>query len=237
MILRILFGLIASLGLLMALGTVLARNLVHAALFLVGFFFLVACQFVLLEAEFIAAMQVLVYIGAVAILLLFGIMLTRNIQGDETTTGTRRGGRLLAALGGAGVFAVLAVGIGATAGHAQLDAWTAVKGRTPIAGLPPGRARAITDQGRSVGVELMTRYAVPFEVAGLMLTAALVGAVALARREGDDDDRPRMGAIATVPAGMTDGDGAGGEAGGHANGNGRHAPRVEHPTTPASAPR
>ena len=65
----------------------LARNLVHAALFLVGFFFLVACQFVLLEAEFLAAIQVLVYIGAVAILLMFGIMLTRNIQGDETTGG------------------------------------------------------------------------------------------------------------------------------------------------------
>ena len=239
MILRILFGLIASLGLLMALGTVLARNLVHAALFLVGFFFLVACQFVLLEAEFIAAMQVLVYIGAVAILLLFGIMLTRNIQGDETTTGARRGWKLPAALAGAGVFAVLAVGIGSTAGPSQLDPWTAIKGRTPIADLPPGRARAITDQGRVVGIELMTRYAVPFEVAGLMLTAALVGAVALARRDGDDDDRPRMGAIATVPAGMTDGDGAGGEAPGHGNGNGngRHASRVEPPSTPASAPR
>ncbi len=84
---RVVFGIIASLGILMALGTVLARNLVHAALFLVAFFFLVACQFVLLEAEFMAAMQVLVYIGAVAILLMFGIMLTRNIQGDETTGG------------------------------------------------------------------------------------------------------------------------------------------------------
>ena len=87
-LIRILFrhhrGARASLA---ALGTVLARNLVHAALFLVAFFFLVACQFVLLEAEFLAAMQVLVYIGAVAILLMFGIMLTRNIQGDETTGG------------------------------------------------------------------------------------------------------------------------------------------------------
>src|ERR687886_33306 len=85
-LIRILFGLISLLGLGAALGTVLARNLVHAALFLVGFFFLVACQFVLLEAEFLAAMQVLVYIGAVAILMMFGIMLTRNVQGDETTT-------------------------------------------------------------------------------------------------------------------------------------------------------
>src|SRR3954447_25599870 len=90
-LIRIVFGLVASLGLLTALGTVLARNLVHAALFLVGFFFLVACTFILLEAEFLAAMQVLVYIGAVAILMLFGIMLTRNIQGDETTGGSLLG--------------------------------------------------------------------------------------------------------------------------------------------------
>ena len=82
---QFLFLVIAALGLLTALGTVLARNLVHAALFLVAFFFTVACQFVLLEAEFLAALQVLVYIGAVAIILMFGIMLTRNIQGDDTT--------------------------------------------------------------------------------------------------------------------------------------------------------
>ena len=237
MILRTIFGIVASLGLLMALGTVLARNLVHAALFLVGFFFLVACQFVLLESEFMAAMQVLVYIGAVAILLLFGIMLTRNIQGDETTTVTHWARKFPAFLCGAGIFALLAVGIGATAGPGQPDAWTAVKGRVPIRDLPAPRARAITDQGRAVGVELMTRYAVPFEVAGLMLTAALVGAVALARRDGGGDDRPRMGAIATVPAGMTDGDGAGGDGRVNGTGNGHHSPRAGHPTTPASAPR
>ncbi len=80
-----LFLILATLGIGAALGTVLARNLVHAALYLVAFFFLVACQFVLLEAEFLAAVQVLVYIGAVAILLVFGIMLTRNVRGDETT--------------------------------------------------------------------------------------------------------------------------------------------------------
>ncbi len=88
---QFLFLVIAALGLLAALGTVLARNLVHAALFLVAFFFTIACQFVLLEAEFLAALQVLVYIGAVAIILMFGIMLTRNIQGDDTTIVTAPG--------------------------------------------------------------------------------------------------------------------------------------------------
>src|SRR6478672_242122 len=102
---QILFLFIAGLGILAALGTVLARNLVHTALFLVAFFFTIACQFVLLEAEFLAAIQVLIYIGAVAILLLFGIMLTRNIQGDETTT-VRWPARIAGSVVGLGVLAI-----------------------------------------------------------------------------------------------------------------------------------
>ena len=85
-VMQFVFMIIAAIGLAAALGTVLARNLVHAALFLIAFFFTIACQFVLLEAEFLAALQVLVYIGAVAIILMFGIMLTRNIQGDDPTS-------------------------------------------------------------------------------------------------------------------------------------------------------
>src|SRR5271170_1087093 len=105
-----LFILISTLGILMALGTVLARNLVHAALFLVAFFFTIACQFVLLEAEFMAAMQVLVYIGAVAIILMFGIMLTRNVQGDEPSS-TPSAWLVPGLVAGLGVFLVLAFGI------------------------------------------------------------------------------------------------------------------------------
>ena len=58
--------------------------------------------------------------------------------------------------------------------------------------------------GKAVGDEMLTRYVVPFEVAGLLLTAALVGAIALAHREGDDHS-PRLGAIETVTAGTTEG--------------------------------
>src|SRR6516162_1472377 len=109
-VMQILFVIIAGLGLAAALGTVLARNLVHAALFLVAFFFTIACQFVLLEAEFLAAIQVLVYIGAVAILLMFGIMLTRNVQGDDTTS--VRGPMILPGLiATVGLFFVLVFGV------------------------------------------------------------------------------------------------------------------------------
>src|SRR4051812_18984207 len=163
---------IAALGLLAALGTVLARNLVHAALHLVAFFFIIACQFVLLEAEFLAAIQVLVYIGAVAILLMFGIMLTRNIQGDDTTS-VPRGWIVPGLLAALGLFFVLAFGINDHVGLKGRGDWAALVRRPPAsaptrAGDPSSaRTPAINDMGRVVGEQLVRRYAVPFEVAGV----------------------------------------------------------------------
>lgn len=193
-----LFVIISVLGLLAALGTVLARNLVHAALYLVAFFFIVACQFVLLEAEFLAAVQVLVYIGAVAILMMFGIMLTRNVQGDDTTTVARGAWTLPALIAGLGLFLMLAFGINGQVGLRGRVPWKAAESRPPVRkveeGEPvPPRTAAVNDMGRTVGRELVTRFVVPFEVAGLLLTAALVGAVVVAYREGDDAESPRRG--------------------------------------------
>lgn len=200
-----LFLVISALGLLAALGTILARNLVHAALYLVAFFFIVACQFVLLEAEFLAAIQVLIYIGAVAILLMFGIMLTRNVQGDETTT-VVGAWKLPALVAGLGLFAVLTIGINNHVGIKGQTRWIASTNRpsiVPAKGQPASpRAVAINNMGKAVGDEMLTRFAVPFEVAGLLLTAALVGAIALAHREGDDES-PRLGARKTMSTGAT----------------------------------
>jgi NADH-quinone oxidoreductase subunit J len=212
-----LFVIISVLGLLAALGTVLARNLVHAALHLVAFFFVVACQFVLLEAEFLAAVQVLVYIGAVAILMMFGIMLTRRVQGDDTTTVARGVWTVPALIAGLALFLVLVFGINGQVGLKGAAPWKAAESRPPLPkarprqSLPP-RAAAVNDMGRTVGRELVTRFAVPFEVAGLLLTAALVGAVVVAFREGDDAESPRRGRPATWSADGGDG---------HAAGNGR----------------
>src|SRR5262249_19856928 len=146
------FFLISTLGLLAALGTVLARNLVHAALFLVAFFFAIACQFVLLEAEFLAVIQVLIYIGAVAILILFGIMLTRNIQGDETTT-VGWLSRIAGAIVGLGVLAALVVGIGEQKGLGNAPSWAQAAERPslsvdPETGQGSPRANAIHNMGR-----------------------------------------------------------------------------------------
>ena len=203
--LPVLFLIIATLGVLASLGVVLARNLVHAGLYLVAFFFLVACLFVLLEAEFMAAIQVLIYIGAVAILLMFGIMLTRNIQGDDTTIA--RGAALIpATIVGVGLIFVLCLGISDHKGTKARPAWSSIQSRTPPVDAPNepgyGRTVAINDMGKAVGIEMMTRFLVPFEVAGLLLTAALVGAITLARN--DRNDSPvRTGAIATVDAGSS----------------------------------
>jgi NADH-quinone oxidoreductase subunit J len=189
---RVLFLGIASLGLLAALGTVLARNLVHAALFLVAFFFCIACQFILLEVEFLAAIEVLVYIGAVAILILFGIMLTRNIQGDETTSGgwARRVPGLIAAVA---VLAVLVAGIRGEKGLGRRPAWTAMTARPPIAAAPKGEGDVLLGMTPLLGRELMSRYLVAFELTGLLLTAAVVGAIAVAYRELPEEAAPRGG--------------------------------------------
>ncbi|MDB5352426.1 MAG: NADH:ubiquinone oxidoreductase subunit 6 [Planctomycetota bacterium] len=222
-LIRIVFGLISSLGILMALGTVLARNLVHAALFLVAFFFIIACQFVLLEAEFMAAMQVLVYIGAVAIILMFGIMLTRNIQGDETTGGhwVRK---VPAAVVAVALLAILIAGIVEEKPVAGRDAWSSIQVRPePISknGRDPGvdgRSIAIADMSRSVGNEMLQRFMIPFEVAGLLLTAALIGAIALAQSD-EKEDYPRLGASVDVRGGTTLDPAAGGGVKTHNNGS------------------
>jgi NADH-quinone oxidoreductase subunit J len=195
-LLRGFFIAISVLGLSAALATVLARNLVRAALALVGFFFTIACLFLLLEAEFLAAVQILVYIGAVSVLILFGIMLTRNVQGDETTR-SKLGTRILAGIGATGVLVMLVLAIQSDTSHAGRPAWTAITVRPePPAGAPD--PRALNDMTRTIGVELLTRYVLAFEMAGLLLTAAVVGAVALAMHEPEDEAGPK--ALATGAA-------------------------------------
>jgi NADH-quinone oxidoreductase subunit J len=213
------------LGLATALGTILARNLVRAALYLIAFFFTVACQFVLLEADFLAALQVLVYIGAVAIILMFGIMLTRNIQGDDPASSPSPW-RLPGLVAGLAVFVVLAYGIGSQKGIGSQYSWAATEKRPAIdRGAGPEvspRSRAVNDMARVVGHELTTRYLIAFEVAGLLLTAALVGAIAIAHREEPEPAPPATGRRRTREP-------AAGPAG---NGDGRAS---VHPAAPPAA--
>src|SRR6185437_10583037 len=118
---------------------------------------IIACQFVLLEAEFLAAIQVLVYIGAVAILMMFAIMLTRNVQGDDTTT-VPSGWRLPAVVVGLGLFAVLLFGINGHVGIKGRPPWSKLTARPvfpSVAGQPESpRAAAINNMGKAVGDEM-----------------------------------------------------------------------------------
>ena len=205
---QIMFIVIAALGLAAALGTILARNLVHAALFLIAFFFTIACQFVLLEAEFLAALQVLVYIGAVAIILMFGIMLTRNVQGDDTTSAPSAW-QMPGLIVGLGLFAVLGFGISFQRGGPGGMTWSLTDQRPSIVAAPgqapSPRAEAINNMAAVVGKELLTRYVIGFEVAGLLLTAALVGAIALAHREEPEPGSRRPAGLAEEPTTGADG--------------------------------
>jgi NADH-quinone oxidoreductase subunit J len=153
---------------------------------------------------------VLVYIGAVAILLMFGIMLTRNIQGDDPTQ-TPSAWRLPGLAAGLGVFLVLAYGIAFQKGVGTQYSWTATEARPSIAQVggraDSPRAQAVNNMAKVVGEQLTTRYVIAFEVAGLLLTVALVGAIAIAHREEEEPSPPRgtgrstRGAVVPAPTG------------------------------------
>ena len=119
--------------------------------------------FILLGAEFLAAAQVLIYVGAIAILIIFAIMLTRNIAARDLKHVNEHA---LTALFACAVFAVFAVVM-----IRQTAVWQAAKEALPV------------DNVLTIGKLLMTEYMLPFEVISVLLLAALIGAVVLARGE------------------------------------------------------
>ncbi|MBN1310057.1 MAG: NADH-quinone oxidoreductase subunit J [Anaerolineae bacterium] len=145
-----------------SLGVVTNRNLFHAALYLVLALFGVAGLFVLLEAPFLAAVQVLVYVGAIAVLITITIMVTRRIMG--VTESVNRQWPLAA-----GVSAIMAI----TLGFVVLDRFA---GKLPVAAVPG-------DNIVRLGEALVNydAYLVPFEVASVLLLAAMIGAIVVAR--------------------------------------------------------
>ena len=149
-----------------AIGVVRTRNVVHAALYLVVVLAGVAAQYILLGAEFVAWVQVLIYIGAVVILFLFGIMLTRApMGGDSELDNDQRFPAAVAAIFLLGVLVTLLV-----------DAFGRQKIKLDDAVLATGKTA-------TVGDAIFRQYVVPFEVVSMLLLAALVGAVVIARRD------------------------------------------------------
>lgn len=161
---QIIFILVALFTLGSGFMVVTTRNLVHAALWLVSTLFGVAVTFALLSASFLAVVQVVVYIGAIAILFIFAVMLTRKDmrdQGPQTNSGWWASA-LIAILVFAGLFFLL-------------QGWDGVS--STASEIPAG-----FDAISELGTALVSpdAYVLPFEVASVLLVAALVGAVYVA---------------------------------------------------------
>ena len=156
------FYLLAGLALAGAAGVALSRNIVYSALSLMASFLGVAGLYVLLDADFVAGVQVLIYVGGVLVLTLFAVMLTHHIA--DMRVSNRSVAAPIALIIVAGTFSVL----------------TATLLRAPWHHEAQGAAVKSTE---AIGNLLLSRYLFPFELASLVLLAVLVGAVVLSRKE------------------------------------------------------
>ncbi len=159
----VLFYIAGALALGGAVGVVGTRNIVHAALFLLAALMGVAGVYLLVFAEFLALVQVLIYGGAIVIVILFALMLTRL---QEFRGAMENPQWPLAALAALALFGVIAAAI-----------------------IRTGEPKATERFGPSIqdiGQSLFTRWAIPFEVASVLLLVALIGAIVIAREGGRD---------------------------------------------------
>jgi NAD(P)H-quinone oxidoreductase subunit 6 len=165
------FGILVAMTIGGALGVVLLENIVYSA-FLLGIVFVsIAGLYILLNAGFVAAAQVLVYVGAVNVLILFGIMLVNKRQPFDPMKGAWLG-RVVTGGVCAGLFALLTVSVLNTP-------WVL---STEVA----AGDMAIVE----IGKHFFTDYLLPFELASVLLLIALIGAIVLARREFIPDVAP-----------------------------------------------
>lgn len=165
----ILFYLFAFVSVICALGVLVMKNPIHCALMLVGTFFCLGAVYVMLNAEFVAVIQVLVYAGAIMVLFLFVLMLLAS--GDQTQFAVKwDAGKILAVAVTIGIFFQIA--------SVFLDSEMTLgpKGDYPIETVE--EIGSITLIGRL----LFTEYVLPFEIISILLLVAVIGAVVIAKR-------------------------------------------------------
>ena len=170
---QVVFVLLSAIAVVSALLVVTTSHLVHAALWLVVTLGSVAGIYLVLAAEFVAWVQVLIYVGAVVVLLLFALMLTRAPTGPQPDLTVRRAAP-------AAVVALLVA---------------ALLGTTVVAGFRDVRLdldETVVGTAQVTGETIFSRWVLPFEVLSVLLVAALVGAIVLSRsadnRAGDQDE-------------------------------------------------
>lgn len=158
----VVFYLVAGITIISAAGVAFSSSIVYSAFALMGAFMGVAGLYVLLAADFVAVVQVLIYVGGILVLTLFAVMLTHRIA--DVRVSNRSVGRLPALL-------ILAF-VGTMMGQAVVGANWHTK--------PVGAAEPTT---YGIGNSFLNEYALPFELASVVLLAALIGAVVVSRKE------------------------------------------------------
>ncbi len=155
-----------------ALAVVSLRNIVHSALALVIVFAMAAGIYVLLNAEFIAIVQILIYVGAITILILFAIMLTR-VTGKQSTNPVSKQwwlGAIVSILIGTGII------------YAEMNSSHAVSNEGVSSALP-GNVSNVVRIGQLLYSPTGYSYVLPFEVASLVLLVAIIGAIVIGRED------------------------------------------------------
>ncbi|MDY7022707.1 MAG: NADH-quinone oxidoreductase subunit J [Cyanobacteriota bacterium] len=160
------FGLLTVMMLGAALGVVLLENIVYSAFLLGGVFMSMAGLYLLLNADFVAAAQVLIYVGSVNVLILFGIMLVNKQESFKSLPNAwiRKGATALVC---AGLFALLSTMVLST----------------PWAAVTPTNLPVAQNSIELIGQHFFTDFLLPFELASVFLLMAMVGAIILARRD------------------------------------------------------
>lgn len=171
------FGILAATTIGAALGVVLLRNIVYSAFLLAGVFISISGLYLLLNADFVAAAQILIYVGAINVLILFAIMLVNKTE-DFAPVRNRWVRQATTALVCGGLFALLGTMVVVTQ-------WDINSDELPIA-----------NSVLAIGKHFFSDYLLPFELASVLLLMAMVGAIVLARRdlipeaEGSDLSQP-----------------------------------------------
>ncbi|MBI4321111.1 MAG: NADH-quinone oxidoreductase subunit J [Chloroflexi bacterium] len=161
-IVAVAFYVLAAVLIVSAVGVVMLRNIVHSALLLALTFLSVAGLFVLLNADFLAAVQILIYAGAVIILLLFAIMLTQRAHSPWSNVPNSQAG--MAGLVAVALFAVMMMML-------ARQSWR-------IGAEVPSQPST-----QVLGELLFKQYALPFEIASVLLLVAMIGAIVIARED------------------------------------------------------
>ena len=152
-----------------AVLVITTKDTVHSVLFLVVDFLFVAALYVLLGAQFLAAIQILVYAGGIVVLYLFVVMLVNLKRPPEAHSDPHR---------------LTKVGLGMSAAVLlELSAIALYSSALPATPVAPGAVMPVTGNTEQVGWLLYTSYLIPFEIASMLLLVAMIGAIVLAKRE------------------------------------------------------